>query len=175
MRARVLRELLPRAQVGFYGSPNGPDAFAGENFTLSMVALREAATRGIFDRISFLMPVLYFGVNASHPDHTKWTEAYSNTTIAAALTLRTSAGLPIPIFVNTKFTYAKGPMLPPYEGFVEPATTKRLVQLWRGVPLVRRIIWWFYPDYMLQRAGQPDLTAIKAWWEKTQPVPPDCF
>ena len=57
MRARVLREVLPRAQVGFYGSPNGPDAFAGENFTLSMEALRQAATRGIFDRVSFLMPV----------------------------------------------------------------------------------------------------------------------
>ena len=45
--------------------------------------------------------------------------------------------------------YANGPLLPPYEGFVEPATTKRLVQLWRGVPLVhgghsdlgRRALW----------------------------------
>ena len=51
--------------------------------------------------------MLYFGVNASHPDHLHWTEGYSNTTIAAALTLRTSAGQPIPIFVNTKFTYAE--------------------------------------------------------------------
>jgi hypothetical protein len=45
--------------AGADGSPNGPDAFKGENFTQSMVGLREAARRKLFDGVDFLVPVLY--------------------------------------------------------------------------------------------------------------------
>jgi hypothetical protein len=139
-----------------------------------MQGLREAGRRGIFDHVSFLLPVMYFGENVSMPHHIQNVEGFSNTTIAAALTIKDSRGAQIPIIVNTKFTYGKGPLLPPYSGWVEPATTQRLVQLWRTQPLVKRIQWWFYPDDELAKFGQPNLTEINKWWLANRPVPPEC-
>ena len=138
----MAREVLPNAQIGFYGSPNGPSAYKDENFTESMEGLYEASRPGLFDDVSFLVPVLYFGSNVSRGErHTQQVEGWSNTTLAAAMRVRTSSGRELPMFVNTKFTYAGGPLQPPYEGWVEPSTTHRLVQLWRTYPRVRRIMY----------------------------------
>eukprot|EP01050_Picozoa_sp_SAG11_P026421 SAG11_NODE_6319_length_1338_cov_1.077482_1_plen_269_part_10 len=113
LRARVARMLLPHAQLSFYGSPNGPDSFTGENFSLSTEGYLEAASRGIFDQVDFLVPVLYFGDNISSPRHSS-TFSFSNATMDLAGQISRSDGSKIPIWVNTKPTYRFGPHLPPF-------------------------------------------------------------
>ena len=76
---------------------------------------------------------------------------------------------------NTKFTYHYGPYVPPYAGWLEYDTTQRLVASWRANPLVRHIMYWFYPDAELDYYHQPNTTAIHQWFQTRQPVPADCF
>ena len=135
----------------------------------------EAARRGLFDGVDFLLPVLYFGANESSPAHDQNVFAFSNTTLAAALRLTDSRGAPIPIVVNTKFTYGSRLPFSSSSGWVEPETTRRLVALWRATPRVARVQWWFYPDGELARYQQPNLTEILAWWQRSHPVPAECY
>ena len=175
LRAKVARALLPHADLGFYGSPNGPDAFAKENFTLAMEGYVEAARRGIFDDVTFLLPVLYFGANESSPKHDAKVYEFSNQTLAAALRIKDSKAAAIPIFVNTKFTYGSVKPFAASSGWVEPETTRRLVDAWRATPRVARIVYWYYPDSELAQYQQPNLTEIGAWWRRARPVPAECF
>ena len=46
MRVRVAKQLCPRAQVGVYGSPNGPNSYKTENWTESMEGYTVAASLG---------------------------------------------------------------------------------------------------------------------------------
>ena len=60
-------------------------------------------------------------------------------------------------------------------GWVEPETTRRLVDAWRATPRVTRIVYWYYPDSELAQYQQPNLTEIGAWWRRARPVPAECF
>ena len=135
----------------------------------------EAARRGLFDDVTFLLPVLYFGANASSPKHDANVYAFSNATLAAALRIKDSKGAAIPIFVNTKFTYGSVKPFAASSGWVEPETTRRLVDAWRATPRVARIVYWYYPDSELAQYQQPNLTEIGAWWRRARPVPAECF
>ena len=170
----MARALLPHADLGFYGSPNGPDAFAKENFTLAMEGYVEAARRGIFDDVTFLLPVLYFGANESSPKHDANVYAFSNQTLAAALRIKDSKGAAIPIFVNTKFTYEASSRSPRRRGGSSPR--RRGGSSTRGARRrASRIVYWFYPDPELAQYQQPNLTEIGAWWRRARPVPAECF
>ena len=88
---RVAKSLFPRAKIGYYSSPTGPGGFAHENFTLAMEGYHAAAALGVFDRADFLVPSLYFGRNESSPRHAAATFGFSNTTLAATLSIRRSS------------------------------------------------------------------------------------
>eukprot|EP01045_Picozoa_sp_COSAG04_P010307 COSAG04_NODE_627_length_11777_cov_62.455557_2_plen_763_part_00 len=183
LRAQVARTLLPHAKLSFYGSPNGPASFTGENFSLSTEGYLEAAKRGIFDQVDSLIPVLYFGNNISSPDHGR-VFGFNNATMDLASRIPRSDGSTIPIWVNTKPTYRFGPHLPPFSGWLEKSTMDALVSSWRATANVERIIWWFYPDFECCRGsahcsthyeGNPSLAEVADWFRTRQPVPQECL
>ena len=104
-----------------------------------------AAKVGLFDLVDFLVPVLYFGLNETQPGHEKNVFGYTDTTLAFARGLRRSNGETIPIYVNTKFTYGHSIYEPPFAGWVEADTTRRLVEAFRSPPnagRVERVMYW---------------------------------
>lgn len=68
-RVSVARSLFPRAEIALYGSPAQPMSFPGENSTLAVEGYVAAAAEGIFDEVSYLVAVQYFGMNASEGGH----------------------------------------------------------------------------------------------------------
>merc|ERR1712224_128833 len=103
----------------------------------------EACKRGMLDQAGFLVAVAYFGANDTNPAHAS-TFSVNQRLLQAASAMYRSDGSPIPIYVNTKFTYHHGPYVPPFAGWVERDTTQRLVASWRAHPRVSRILYWFY-------------------------------
>ena len=104
---------------------------------------------GLFDEVDFLVPVLYYGLNESSPEHEKNVFGYTDTTLALARGLRRSNGETIPIYVNTKFTYGHSIYEPPFAGWVEADTTRRLVESFRSPPnagRVERVMYWCVED-----------------------------
>ena len=183
LRAQVARTLLPHAKLAFYGSPNGPASFTGENFSLSTEGYLEAAKRGIFDQVDSLIPVLYFGNNISSPRHGR-VFSFNNATMDLASRIARSDGSTIPIWVNTKPTYGFGPHRPPFSGWLEKSTMDALVSSWRANANVERIIWWFYPDFECCRGsahcgtyyeGNPSLAEVADWFRTRHPVPQECL
>ena len=81
-----------------------------------------------------------------------------------ALQLRRSDGTALPIVASTKPTYHAGPLVPPYAGWVEPATTEALFRLWAQEPRVARVLYWYFPENELAHYQQPNLTEQHRWW-----------
>ena len=174
MRLAVVRSMFPQSSaIGIYGSPNGPDAFKDENFTLSMEGYRAAAKLGLFDYVDMLVPVLYFGNNDTDPRHDEGVFNFTKTTMDAANSIVRSDGSPIPIYANTKFTYGHGNGVTP-GSWVEKDTTHKLIAILEAYPRLARVMYWFYPDfYPKQPDANPELVE---WWFRTRtPVPAACF
>jgi hypothetical protein len=168
LRVKVVRQVFPMSKVGFYGSPNAPDSYAGEHYAEFTSGILQAAGNGLFASVDFLLPVLYFGANVSAPSHTLQIDGWSNRSLALAKEAAAMAERPeLPIFIDTKFTYHNG-------GWLEPATIRRLMTLWRAVPTVSRIIYWFWPDDQLNTRGLPTVDAIEFWWARSSVIPMDC-
>ena len=170
MRVTVTAELFPHAKIALYGSPIGPGKHAG-NYTLAIDGLVEAGRRGMFDRVSYLLPVLYFCANESSAHHDSAVFNASAAALAGAEAVRTSDGRALPVLFSTKFTYGHS-LARGWGGFVECDTTAKLIDLVSAHPSVEGFVWWFYPD---NDKDQPSVSAIEAWFEKCRPVPEACL
>ena len=170
MRVNVTKELFPRAKVALYGSPIGPGKHAG-NYSLAIGGLVEAGARGMFDRVDYLLPVLYFSNNASSAHFNETVFGATSRALAGAEAVRRSDGQPLPVLFSTKNTYGHS-LAKNWAGFVECDTTSKLVALVAAHPSVVGWVWWFYPD---GEKDQPSVAAITAWFEKCRPVPAACL
>ena len=97
IRLRAAQVVFPKARIGIYGSPNAPDSFTGENFTLSVEGYVEACRRGMLDQAGFLVAVAYFGNNDTNPHHNA-TFTVNRRLMAAASSMRRSNGSSIAIY-----------------------------------------------------------------------------
>lgn len=144
--------------------PPRPSSFPNENWTLATEGYVEAAARGIFDQVDYLLAVQYFGENVTRAAHRENVFGTVNRTMALARQLRRSSGEAIPIIANTKPTYGAGPLVPPNAGWLEPATVRELVGRWALEPLVERVVFWYYPVDDLVKYRQPSLSDQREWW-----------
>lgn len=164
-RLAVARELFPHAQLALYGSPAQPNSFKGMDWALASEGYIEACNvHGLLDDASYALAVNYFGENATSAHHESGVFGQANTTLALAVQLHRSDGSTVPIIANTKFTYRGGPLVSPFAGWVEPATTEALFRLWGQEQRVARVVYWYYSDGSLQRYQQPNLTQQHHWW-----------
>ena len=164
LRVSVARSVFPQAEIALYGSPAQPASFAGENWTLAAEGYVAAAAHGIFDEVHYLLAVQYFGVNVTQSTHENNVFGTVNRTMALARLLKRSTGEAIPIIANTKPTYRGGPLVPPFAGWLEAATVRALVARWAEEPLVKRVVWWYYPLDDLEKYHQPSLASQGKWW-----------
>ena len=163
-RVSVARSVFPRAEIALYGSPAQPDSFHDMNWTLAVEGYELAASHGIFDKVSYLLAVQYFGSNLTQSDHDENVFGLVNKTIDLARRLKRSTGEAISIIANTKPTYHGGPLVPPYSGWLEPSTIRDLVARWSEEPLIARVVWWYYPLDDLKKYDQPSLAEQLQWW-----------